>query len=385
MAMPHSPITLVLLDVDGVLTDGTVRCSPHGDEEKSLFMRVVDAVFEARRRGLLVGLVTGEETPWVDFVSARLAVQLVAKGAKDKLAAVRHLAEAAGVGLDAVCYVGDGDRDSPALAAVGLGLAPHDASAEAKGAAAAVLSGPGGRGAVAEAIGLVLRSGERGASTAPRVAGEPATDQETLTAIREMIGEGIAVQQEVARTLAPSILQAAQLIARALAAGGKVLIFGNGGSAADAEHMAAELVGRFQLDRAGLPAIALTANSAVVTALANDFGFEEVFARQVEALGRVGDVAVAISTSGRSPNVVAAARQARRLGIEVVALTGTDGGELDALADLCLCVPARTAARVQEAHRVTIHALCVLVEGRLTPAGVGGSKANGPDETGGAT
>ena len=362
MAMPHSPIALVLVDVDGVLTDGTVRCSAHGDEEKSLFMRDVDAVFEAQRHGLLVGLVTGEETPWVDFVSGRLAVQLVAKGAKDKLAEVRQLAEAAGIGLDAVCYVGDSDRDAPALAAVGLGLAPHDASAEAKRAAAAVLSSPGGRGAVAEAIRLALLSGRRSATLDPQVVGEPATDQGALTAIRDMIGESVAVQQEVARTLAPNILQAAQLIARALAEGGKVLIFGNGGSAADAEHMEAELVGRFQRDRAGLPAIALTANSAVVTALANDFGFEEVFARQIEALGKPGDVAVAISTSGRSPNVVAAARRAKTLGLTLLALTGANAPELTTIVDVAVEVPSSSVARVQEAHRVIIHALCALVE-----------------------
>jgi len=122
------------------------------------------------------------------------------------------------------------------------------------------------------------------------------------------------------------------------------------------------LVGRFQRDRAGLPAIALTANSAVVTALANDFGFEEVFARQIEALGKPGDVAVAISTSGRSPNVVAAARRAKTLGLTLLALTGANAPELTTIVDVAVEVPSSSVARVQEAHRVIIHALCALVE-----------------------
>jgi D-sedoheptulose 7-phosphate isomerase len=362
MQTPKSPIELVLLDVDGVFTDGTVLCSANGEEEKFLYMPDVDAVFEARRRGALVGLVTGEETPWVDFIARRLAVQLVVKGAKDKLAAVRQLAETEGVALDRVCYVGDSDRDAPALAAVGLGLAPSDASPEARRAAAAVLSSSGGRGAVAEAIRLALRWGEPAANVTTQIGAGLAADDAAAAAIRGMIGESVAVQQAVAQTLAPNIFDAARVVARGLGQGGKVLIFGNGGSAADAEHMAAELVGRFERERPGLPALALTANSSVLTALGNDFGQEEVFARQVEALGKAGDVAVAISTSGRSPNVVAAARRARALGLSVVALTGAGGGDLRPLADVCVSVPSSSVARIQEAHRVVIHSICSVVD-----------------------
>ncbi len=372
--MPTSPIALVLFDVDGVLTDGTVRCSAGGDEGKTLFMRDVDAIFEARRHGLVVGLVTGEDSPWVDLIARRLEVEVVARGAKDKLAAIRRLAEAEGIALDSVCYVGDADRDAPALAAVGLGLAPRDASGNAKKAAAVVLSSAGGRGAVADAVQVILRPrGPSAAAEAP-AAGEPATGGDALTAIRRLITESVAVQQAVARTLAPSIVEGARVISRTLAEGGKVLLFGDGGSAAQAEHVAAELVGRFERDRSGLAAIALTSNSSVVTALGNDFGQEELFARQIEALGKPGDVAVAISTSGRSPNVVVAANRARALGLSVVALTGADGGDLRALADVCITVPSSSAARIQEAHTVIIHAICVAVDDVGTPRGGQGGK-----------
>lgn len=144
--------------------------------------------------------------------------------------------------------------------------------------------------------------------------------------------------------------------------GGKALIAGNGGSAAQAQHLAAELVGRFDGERAPLPAVALSADSAVVTALANDYGFNWSFARQVAALGRAGDVFVAISTSGNSPNILAAADAARGLGLAVVGLTGRDGGALAQRCDLCLKAPALWAPLVQQLHLAAGHAICALIE-----------------------
>ena len=133
----------------------------------------------------------------------------------------------------------------------------------------------------------------------------------------------------------------------------------------DLDRLAAELVGRFEIVRKGLAATALTANTSVLTAVSNDFGYDGAFARQIEALGRPGDLAFAISKSGESPNVVTGVKAARESGLPVVALTGTDGGELAGLVDLCICVPSRSAARIQEAHRLIIHTLCALVEDSL--------------------
>jgi D-sedoheptulose 7-phosphate isomerase len=166
-----------------------------------------------------------------------------------------------------------------------------------------------------------------------------------------------------------AVARLAAAVSEAFARGGKVWLFGNGGSAADAQHLAAELVGRFVHDRRPLPAEALTANSSVVTALANDYGFEQLFARQLEAAARAGDVAVGISTSGRSPNVVAGLAAARRLGLFTAALTGRDGGGAVGPVDVCVAVPATETARVQECHAAVAHALCELVEGGLPPSG----------------
>jgi len=162
------------------------------------------------------------------------------------------------------------------------------------------------------------------------------------------------------------IVRAAAAIRYATANGGKVLAFGNGGSAADAQHLAAELVGRFEIERRPLATIALTPDSSIVTAIANDYGYEQVFTRQVEALGRSGDVAFGISTSGRSANVEAALAAARARGMVTVAMTGGDGGQMGVDADIHLNVAESSAARIQEVHRTILHAICALVE--RTPA-----------------
>jgi D-sedoheptulose 7-phosphate isomerase len=150
-----------------------------------------------------------------------------------------------------------------------------------------------------------------------------------------------------------------------LHAGGKVLWCGNGGSAADAQHLAAELVGRFQRERRGIASIALTTDPSVMTSIANDYGFVAVFRRQVEALGRPGDMLVGISTSGNSENVCVALEEARSMGLYTVAMTGGSGGRMAPLADTLLCVPSNATARVQEAHIFCGHVLCDLVEAAI--------------------
>jgi D-sedoheptulose 7-phosphate isomerase len=162
------------------------------------------------------------------------------------------------------------------------------------------------------------------------------------------------------------LVKAAALIRRGLSDGGKLLLFGNGGSASDASHIAAEFVGRFMRDRRALPALALCTDQSAMTAIANDFGFERVFARQLEAIGDPQDVAMAISTSGRSPNVLAGLETARSIGMATIGLTGPTGGALPTVVDVCLRVPADSTARIQESHTLIAHVLCQLVELELT-------------------
>jgi D-sedoheptulose 7-phosphate isomerase len=185
---------------------------------------------------------------------------------------------------------------------------------------------------------------------------------ETADHIRERFAQAAEAIREAGQRLAPRIARAAEIILEAYRAGGGVLLFGNGGSAADAQHIAGELVGRLLVERRPLRAEALTTDTSVLTALANDYGYEAVFARQIEAKGRPGDVAVALSTSGDSPNVATGLAKAREMSMKTIALTGRGGGRCAEHADVLLDVAAETSPRIQEAHAVIYHTICELVE-----------------------
>jgi D-sedoheptulose 7-phosphate isomerase len=185
-------------------------------------------------------------------------------------------------------------------------------------------------------------------------------------AIRELFEASIRTTQVFLEERAEALERAIGIVAGALDAGRKLLFFGNGGSAADAQHLAAEFVGRFLGERRPLPAVALTTDTSALTAIANDYGFEHVFARQVRALGVRGDVALAISTSGRSPNVLRAVEACRELGVTTIGLTGGDGGALAGMVDVELRVSASTlSCRIQETHILIGHVICELVDRRL--------------------
>ncbi|MBI4597900.1 MAG: D-sedoheptulose 7-phosphate isomerase [Candidatus Omnitrophica bacterium] len=161
------------------------------------------------------------------------------------------------------------------------------------------------------------------------------------------------------------IANASQMMSEAIRAGGKIVWFGNGGSATQSQHMAAEFVGRFRKDRRSLPSISLTENMASVTAIGNDYAYEQIFSRQLEGLGQAGDVALGLSTSGNSPNVINGLRQAKAMRIATVGLTSGSGGAMAGVCDLCICVPSPVTARIQEAHLAIGHILCGLVEDAL--------------------
>jgi D-sedoheptulose 7-phosphate isomerase len=181
-------------------------------------------------------------------------------------------------------------------------------------------------------------------------------------AIRRVAADSIAIKERFFAENATLLVEVGQRISECLRSGGKVLSFGNGGSAADAQHLAGELVGRFLRERTALPALALTTDPAVITAIGNDMGFEAIFRRQVEAHGRPGDVAVGISTSGRSPNVCEALRVARQRGLLTVGLSGGGGGRLGGLVHYLIDVPSDETPRIQEVHAMVVHILCQFVE-----------------------
>ncbi len=186
--------------------------------------------------------------------------------------------------------------------------------------------------------------------------------------IIQQLEESEALFARIRQEMAAAIARGAEMMIDTLRRGNKILICGNGGSAADAQHFAAELVGRLQRDRKALPAIALTTDTSILTAVGNDYGFSTIFRRQVEAWGDDGDLLLAISTSGNSPNVLEAIGAARQQGLQVLALAGRDGGEMSNRADHALVVPARTSQHIQEGHIAIIHIWCALIEDTLFPA-----------------
>jgi len=182
--------------------------------------------------------------------------------------------------------------------------------------------------------------------------------------IKAELKESIEVKNQVIQTLAPAIEQAAKMMIEAFKTGNKVFFFGNGGSAADAQHLAAELISRFRLERKALPAIALTTDTSIITAIANDYSFDNIFARQIEGLAQPGDIAFGISTSGNSKNVVAGLAKAKQAGCQTIGLIGS-GGKIAEISDITIAVPSKATPRVQECHITIGHILCGLVEDQL--------------------
>ena len=185
--------------------------------------------------------------------------------------------------------------------------------------------------------------------------------------IREMAEESLAAKRSFFDQSLAEVARAAEMIVAAMRSGGKLLVFGNGGSAADAQHMAAELAFKMGRERQALPAIALTTDTSLLTAISNDRHFDYVFARQIQAIGRNGDIALAISTSGNSSNVIAAVEQALAMGITTIGLLGAGGGKMAALVDLALIVPHSETPRIQEVHITVSHIICQLIEDELCP------------------
>ena len=185
--------------------------------------------------------------------------------------------------------------------------------------------------------------------------------------IKKRIEESIQVKEDLCESQTNNIEKAVRMVTSSLKKGGKVLAFGNGGSAADSQHIVAELIGRFKKERRPLAGIALTANTSTITALANDYGYDVTFARQIEALGKPKDVAIGMSTSGRSKNVILAMRKAKELGLVTIGLTGGDGGSLKRESDITIVVNSSDTARIQESHIMIGHIICELVEEAFIP------------------
>jgi D-sedoheptulose 7-phosphate isomerase len=339
----NRPIKLLALDIDGVLTDGRAWLSASGEEIKPVSFHDLDALTHLMHQGMPVALVTGESGSMTEAIARRFGVPTVITGAKDKLAVLQTLAAGRDLLLADICYVGDSDRDAPALRAVGLGLAPCNATPAARAAAHRVLRRAGGDGALAEAADLLQR-----------LANPP--DHETE--LRRIVTDSLAAHQRLSNESLPVLAEIARVLIDALQTGHKLLFFGSGGSAA-------EFAGCFLKESAPFAAVALTTDTSLLAAGGDDWDFAEIFERQVRALAHPGDVVIGITTSGRSPNVLRGVQAGRTIGAVAVGFTGAGGGPLRDSTDVCFCAPSDATPRVQELHVLAWHAICEIVEHAL--------------------
>lgn len=346
-------IELVVFDIDGVITDGTVIVDPDGKEQKQVNLKDVDAVYELHRRGMRLAAVTGEDTEIVDYFAKRFPWEVFYRGRKAKEEALKEIGELTGVPRERTCYVGDGKYDVGALSYAGLGICPADAIDQAKEAADVILGQAGGKGCLWELVQVIEQQNGEGEG------------QQYF--YRRLFEHACLFKKLAADTaLAGTVLEIGERMVETFRAGGGVYLCGNGGSAADAQHIATEFTSRFYQERPGLNAEALTVNTSALTAIGNDYSFRRVFARQLEAKAKAGDMVVGITTSGASENVLEALRYAKGHGLTGVLLTG--GAQIPGAGEAAayrVQVPSLDTPRIQEAHIFLGHVLAEYVEQRM--------------------
>lgn len=340
-------IKIIIFDIDGVLTDGTITINEDGYEQKKINLKDIDAIFELKSKGFKIAAITGEQTNIVNYFENRFPWDYFFKGKKNKLEVIYEIEHISGINKDEICYIGDGKYDAEPIRYVGLGICPADAVDRAKNASDIVLSNKGGQGCVWELISILDNYNNENNYFYKRL-------EEHNNVFNHMASD-IKLMNDV--------MKIGNDIVKLLQNGSQIFLCGNGGSAADAQHIATEFVSRFYKERKALNAEALTVNTSSLTAIGNDYDFNKVFTRQLEAKARKGDILIGISTSGKSKNVVEALRYATENGIMTCMLMGDHKN--DELVDICdyiIKVPSKVTPRTQEAHIFIGHLIAEYVE-----------------------
>lgn len=346
-------IEMIVLDIDGVITDGSVIVDSTGHEQKQINLKDIDAIFELHRRGYKLAAITKEDTEIVNYFERRFPWDYFCRGSKTKKATLQQIEASAGISRENICYVGDAKYDVEPLTYAGLGLCPANAIDRAKHAADMILQNDGGKGCLWELVSILEQYNDED---------NPQNYFYRRLAEHEDIFKKMASDQ----TLTDTVMRIGEEILELLKKGGQVFLCGNGGSAADAQHIATEFISRFYKERPAMNAEALTVNTSTLTAVGNDYSYERVFARQLEAKAKSGDMLIGISTSGRSKNVLEALRYAGKNGIKTVMLMGDqDVPELGEICDYVVKVPSRITPRVQEAHIFIGHTIAEYVEYKM--------------------
>ena len=346
-------IKLLVFDIDGVLTDGTVIVDTSGREQKKINLKDIDAIYALKQDGYMLAAVTGENTEIVSYFKERFPWDYFYSGNKNKRKAMEQLAQELGLDREEICYIGDGKYDVEPLNYAGLGICPKDAIQEAKEMADIILQSAGGQGGLWELVGI-LKGLER---------------QETPeNYFYKQWWKHADLFKRLAsdHSLMTNIMRVADAMIELQKKHNSVFLCGNGGSAADAQHIATEFISRFYRERPAMNAEALTVNTSTLTAVGNDYSYERIFVRQLEAKGKDGDMLIGISTSGKSKNVMEALRYAAGRGLITVLLTGDcDNVEAEQICDHIIRVPSKETPRIQEAHIFIGHLWAGYVEYKM--------------------
>lgn len=343
-------IEMIIFDIDGVITDGTIIVDSKGNEQKQINLKDIDAIFELHRRGFQLIAITGEDTEIVNYFEKRFPWKYFYRGNKNKEVTIKQIVEKTGIPKENICYVGDGKYDVEPLSYVGLGICPADAIDKAKNAADIVLQNKGGKCCIWEMVSILEKYNNK---FSPQNYFMNRLEEHTN------VFKALASNQE----LMNKVMEIGDIIIKILQNKGGIYLCGNGGSAADAQHIATEFVSRFYKERPGMNAEALSVNTSTLTAIGNDYSFERIFARQLEAKAKSGDMVIGISTSGTSKNVLEALRYARKNGITTVLfMGGFEKAELEKVADYVVKIPSLITPRIQEAHIFIGHVIAEYVE-----------------------
>lgn len=346
-------IKLIIFDIDGVITDGSIIINEDGKEQKRINLKDVDAIYELKSRGFAIAAITGENSPIVNYFKNRFPWDYFFSGKKDKVENIKEIESLHGISAKEICYIGDGKYDVGPLEYAGLGVCPSNAIDRAKSASDIILQNKGGEGCVWELINILEDYNQ-----------EDGSHNYFHTRLREHtdIFKRMASDNELVK----NTMQIGDDIIELLNNNGQIFLCGNGGSAADAQHIATEFVSRFYKERKALNAEALTVNTSTITAISNDYNYEKIFVRQLEAKAKKGDILIGISTSGKSKNVIEALRYAKQQEIITVMLMGDyESIELADISEYIIKIPSKITPRIQESHIFLGHLIAEYVEHKI--------------------
>lgn len=349
----NNMIELIVFDIDGVITDGSVIIDSNGTEQKQINLKDIDAIYELDRRGYKLAAITGEDTEIVRYFKTRFPWSYFYSGSKTKKETMQQIEAETGIRREHICYIGDGKYDVEPLQYAGLGICPANAINRAKNAADIILQNNGGDGCLWEMISILEKYNDPDCAH---------------NYFFQRLEEHTDIFKQLAsdQDLTDKVMQIGDELISVFRNEGGLYLCGNGGSAADAQHIATEFISRFYKERPGLNAEALSVNTSTLTAIGNDYSFERVFTRQLEAKAKKGDMLIGITTTGTSKNVIEAIQYARKHGIKTVLLMGGYGNpELEDVAEYIIKIPSLITPRIQEAHIFIGHVIAEYVEHKM--------------------